>query len=101
MAGDGSGRLVPKGTRAVSVFLVNDREPAEDEQRRSEAMVFQAALRASVRGGVRGAAEPAGLASEDWDEQVADLQYRDCFEWAVGHGVATRAIEARRGRAAR
>ena len=38
----------------------------------------------------------AGLASEDWDERVADLQYRDCFEWAVGHGVATRAIRGGR-----
>ena len=35
---------------------------------------------------------PTGLAAEDWDERVADLQYRDCFECAVGHGVATRAI---------
>ncbi|MCU0258269.1 MAG: DISARM system helicase DrmA, partial [Solirubrobacteraceae bacterium] len=40
----------------------------------------------------------AGLAAEEWDERVADLQYRDCFEWAVGHGVATRAVAAEDGR---
>jgi hypothetical protein len=27
--------------------------------------------------------------TDDTDEQIADLQYRDCFEYAVGHGVAT------------
>lgn len=94
VAGDGSGRLVPKGTRAVSVFLVNDREPAEEEQRRSEAMVFQAALRVRCEEGFVARPNLAGLSAEDWDARVADLQYRDCFEWAVGHGVATRAIES-------
>ncbi len=89
----GGGRLVPAGTRAVSVFLVNDREPAEDEQRRSEAMVFQASLRLRCDEGFVARPNLAGLASEDWDARVADLQYRDCFEWTVGHGVATRAIE--------
>ena len=28
----------------------------------------------------------------DWDERVADLQYRDAFEFAVGHSVATEAL---------
>ncbi len=83
--------LVPKGTRSVSVFLVNRRVPAPDEQRDS-AFAFQAAL--EVR-----CAEPfvprpnlRGLESTDWDERVADLQYRDACEFAVGHGVATRAV---------
>jgi Helicase conserved C-terminal domain len=30
--------------------------------------------------------------TSEWDDQVADLHYRDVFEYAVGHGVATRAI---------
>src|SRR5262249_5112170 len=30
--------------------------------------------------------------SDDWDELVADLQYRDVCEFAVGHGVSTRAV---------
>ena len=29
--------------------------------------------------------------SDDRDERIADLQYRDAFEFAVGHGVATHA----------
>ena len=33
-----------------------------------------------------------GLDSEDWDERVADLQYRDVCEFAVGHGISTRAV---------
>lgn len=91
VGGDGKGRLVPPGTRAVSVFVVNHREPLEDE-RRAEAMVFQAAVRLSCEGGFVPRPNLSGLASEEWDEKVADLQYRDCFEWAVGHGVATRAV---------
>ena len=34
-----------------------------------------------------------GIASDDWDESVADLQYRDVGEFAVGHNVATEAIQ--------
>ena len=29
-----------------------------------------------------------GLVSDEWDENVADLQYRDVGEYAVGHNVA-------------
>jgi hypothetical protein len=82
--------LVPKGTRSVSVFLVNRRRPSPDEVR-DAAWAFQAAL--EVRSDVPFVARPnlSGLESNDWDERVADLQYRDACEYAVGHGVATRA----------
>ncbi len=30
-------------------------------------------------------------ATDGWDERVADLQYRDVYEYAVGHGIATHA----------
>ena len=33
-----------------------------------------------------------GLETEDWDERVADLQFRDAHEHAVGHGVAVEAF---------
>ena len=33
-----------------------------------------------------------GIASDDWDERVADLQYQDAGEYSVGHNVATDAI---------
>ncbi len=82
--------LVPPGTRAVSIFLVNHREPAET-LRADEAFVFQAQL--TVRGPERFVDRPnlRGRDSADWDEKVSDLQYRAVAEHAVGHGVATQA----------
>ena len=32
------------------------------------------------------------LESDDWDERVADLQYRDSYEFSVGHSVSTESI---------
>src|SRR5262249_19630032 len=83
--------LLPKSTRSVSLFLVNRRKPAPDELR-DAAFAFQAAL--EVRCAVPFVARPnlRGLESDDWDERVADLQYRDACEYAVGHGIATRAV---------
>jgi len=93
VARDAAGAVqnLPKGTRAVSVFLVNHRTPKLDVVK-DEALVFQAGLEVQC-------AEPfvprpnlRGLGADDWDEQVADLQYRDTVEHAVGHGVSTRAV---------
>jgi hypothetical protein len=83
--------MVPKGTRSVSLFLVNRRKPAPDEIR-DTAFAFQAAL--EVRSEQPFVARPnlRGLESDDWDERVADLQYRDVCEYAVGHGISTRAV---------
>ena len=76
---------IPAYTRAVSVFLVNDRDP--DSQQRDRAYIFQAGLevgceqpfvpRPDLRSG-----------DSDWDEQVADLHYADTPEFATGHGVS-------------
>lgn len=91
-SGPSSVRL-PKGTRSVSIFLVNDR-PANLE-RRYRAFIFQATLtllsaqpfipRPNLRGQI------ASELADEWDEQIADLQYRDVFEYAVGHGVSATA----------
>ena len=35
--------------------------------------------------------ESASTLTDEWDEQVADLQYRDVYEFSVGHGVAATA----------
>jgi hypothetical protein len=88
--------MVPKGTRSVSLFLVNRRKLASDELR-DTAFAFQAAL--EVRCDQPFVARPnlRGLRSEDWDELVADLQYRDVCEFAVGHGVSSRAILNEKG----
>ncbi len=74
--------------RAVSLFLLNRRAPAEDD-RRDEAFAFQAELIVRSTEAFVPRPDPRGLESSDWDERVADLQYRDAVEFAVGHGVAT------------
>jgi hypothetical protein len=80
---------LPAGTRAVSVFLVNHRTPKEDRLK-DEAMAFQACLRIQCAEPLVARPNLRGAAADDWDEKVADLQYRDACEWGVGHGVATR-----------
>lgn len=88
--------MVPKGTRSVSLFLVNRRKPARDEVS-DTAFAFQAAL--EVRSDEPFVPRPnlRGLESDDWDERVADLQYRDVWEHAVGHGISTRAVLDKKG----
>lgn len=83
--------LVAPGTRAVSVFLVNNRNPMTGI-RRDEAYVFQVKLQ--LESDLPFVARPdlRGVISSDPDERVADLQYRDAFEYAVGHGVSARAL---------
>jgi uncharacterized Zn-finger protein len=82
-----AGRL-PSGTRAVSVFVVNRRTPAEHDAP-DEAFAFQVCLEVAAEAPFVPRVDPRGLDSDDWDERVADLQYRDVVEHAVGHGVAT------------
>lgn len=86
--------LLPAGTRSLSVFLVNQRPPRPDKVYRT--CIFQAKLVLKSADGfvarpdLRGSGA-AGWADE-WDERVGDLQYRDCFEFSVGHGVSTAAV---------
>ncbi|HEY7326591.1 MAG TPA: DISARM system helicase DrmA [Gemmataceae bacterium] len=81
---------LPKGTRSISVFLVNRRTPATDELR-DEAFAFQAQLEVTVKGCLVPRPDLRSLESEDWDERVADLQFRDDRDCAVGHNIATEA----------
>jgi hypothetical protein len=83
--------MVPKGARSVSLFLVNRRKPAADELR-DTAFTFQAALEVRCEQPFVSRPNLRGLESDDWDERVADLQYRDVCEYAVGHGISTRAV---------
>ncbi len=91
-------RRVPKGSgveeegaRAVSVFLVNDKE-FQDRTPKDQFFLFQAALEVHTeerflpRPNIRGQQD-----SDEADEQIAELQYRDVFEYAVGHGIAAEA----------
>ena len=51
--------------------------------------IFQAALKSHADRPLVPRPNLRGLDTDDWDERVADLQYRDVFEFAVGHGIAT------------
>lgn len=79
---------LPAGVRCASLFLVNRRVPAPDVSR-DTALAFQAEL--EVTGDEPFVPRPNLRKSDDWDERVADLQFRDAYEFAVGHNVATTA----------
>jgi hypothetical protein len=81
---------LPKGTRSLSLFLVNRRTPGTDELR-DEAFAFQAQLEVTVKGCLVPRPDLRSLESKDWDERIADLQFRDDRDCAVGHNVSTEA----------
>jgi len=81
--------LIPEGSRSVSVFVVNRRAPDPDETR-DQAFAFQVVL--EVKADVPLVPRPNLRDLDDYDERVADLQYRDAFEYAVGHAVSAEAI---------
>jgi len=74
----------------VSVFLVNHRVPSPDAKA-DESFAFQAAITVRSEAGFVPRPNVRGRDGGDWDEKVADLQYRSTCELAVGHGVATSA----------
>lgn len=94
---DNHSRL-PKGTRAVCVFLVNGRPASE---RAYQANAFQARLQVACEAGfvprpdLRGSDD--GARSVDWDEQVADLQYRGAFDVVSGIGCAAERVDTPEG----
>ncbi|MGA2738557.1 MAG: helicase, partial [Bryobacteraceae bacterium] len=84
----GSQAGLPARTRTVSVFLVNRRTPRELDSLKDEAFAFQAELELHADTPFLSRPDARGLLSDEWDENVADLQYRDVGEYAVGHNVA-------------
>src|SRR5260370_3519301 len=89
-AGSDSEPLLPEGTLAVAIFLVNYRPPAPDE-RKDEGLIFQTCLKLHADQPFVARPSLRGYDTNDWDERVADVQYRHVYEYAVGHGVATKA----------
>jgi Helicase conserved C-terminal domain len=81
----------PAGSRTVSIFVVNRRAPAPD-LKKDEAFAFQVQLEITADTKFLARPDLRSLASDEWDERVADLQYRDVGEYAVGHNVATDAV---------
>jgi hypothetical protein len=83
---------LPTGTRAVSVFLVNRRTPIEGvEELKDTTFAFQASLTLDADRPFVPRPNMRGREGDDIDERIADLQYRDVMEYAVGHGTSTRA----------
>lgn len=79
---------LPAGTRSVSVFLVNHRDPILDKNKADLAYVFQPELEVHCADAFVPRPDPRGSLAEDWDEQVADLHYAGTPEYAAGHGVS-------------
>jgi hypothetical protein len=74
--------------KAISIFLVNRRTPAKEAGKADEAFAFQVVLSAVSPDGFLPRGDIRGIASDDWDERLADLHYRDVADYAVGHNVA-------------
>ena len=77
---------IPAGTRSVSIFLINHREPDEDNP--DLAYAFQAEIEVRSERAFAPRPDLRGTQAMDWDERVADLHYADTPEYATGHGVS-------------
>ncbi|MEY2724271.1 MAG: hypothetical protein RLZZ458_138, partial [Planctomycetota bacterium] len=88
--GDFDGGL-PNGTRSLSLFVVNRRKAAPDEVP-DEGFIFQVELEVQSETSFIARPNLRSMESDDWDARVADLQYRNSFEFSVGHSVATEAV---------
>lgn len=87
---------LPPGTRAVSIFLVNQRKPSPDIDR-DLGYIFQAQLTVCAQEPFEPRPDMRGQNIDDEDERIADLQYRDDFEYAVGHNVSATATIVENG----
>jgi hypothetical protein len=67
------------------------------DENRDDRFIFQAGLEVQANEPLVPRPNLRGQATDDWDERLADLQYRDVYEYAVGHGIATRAEVDYRG----
>ena len=77
---------IPAGTRSVSLFLVNNRQP--DTNRPDRGYAFQAALEIGCGPSFVPRPDLRGLQADEWDERVADLHFADTPEYATGHGIS-------------
>ena len=76
--------------RAVSLFVVNHRKAADNELQ-DTTFAFQVQMSITADRPFLPRFNPRGIDSDDWDERLADLHYRDVAEYAVGHNVSSRA----------
>ena len=80
-----------RAVRAVSLFVVNRRPPVEDDDLQDTAFAFQVEMSVEADGPLVARHDAHSLDSDDWDDRLADLHYRDAADYAVGHNVSTRA----------
>ncbi len=73
------------GTRALSVFVVNERAQGE-RGRKDTQYLFQVSLEVQYAGGFL--ARPALRRGRHIDDKISSLQYRGVHEYAVGHNVS-------------
>lgn len=78
---------LPVGTRSVSVFLVNYRSN-NPNQKHDISFIFQACLTIRTADAFVSRPNLRGQNSQDRDEAVSSLQYRNDCEYAVGHNVS-------------
>ena len=76
-----------RGTRALALFIVNER-PVGEKGRADEQFIFQVRLELGHPMGLIPRPNVRDELADQWDERVADLQFRGRFEYAVGHGVS-------------
>lgn len=90
---------IPTGTRALCVFLVNKRPEAEKAY---QGNAYQVRLRVSSaapfvpRPDLRGCLDEQG--SQDWDSDIADLQYRKVFDYVSGIGCSAQSVDDGEGK---
>lgn len=82
----------------VALFLLNLRTPVAEATAaaREETYAFQVHLALEAGAPFLQRADTSDLDSEDFDERVNDLQFRNHHEFAVGHGVGTRVVSPTR-----
>ena len=74
--------------RVVTIFLVNKRgEPAP--RFRDLSYAYQVRLRLGCASGFVPQHDLSRISRDDWDDQLADLHYRDAAAYAAGLGCAT------------
>ncbi|HEY5957666.1 MAG TPA: DISARM system helicase DrmA, partial [Polyangiaceae bacterium] len=86
-------RGVAVGTQALALFLVN-RRGAGEQGRRDVEFIFQVEMELTCEEGIVARPDYTGEGSNDWDSSIADLQFRNSCEYAVGHNIA---VEVPRG----
>jgi hypothetical protein len=92
----GVGVGLPSGARALSLFLVNRRQP-EAAGLADQQYIFQVELQLQCSEGFVARPNLSNENSHERDERIADLQFRNRCEYAVGHGVSVEAIRVKQG----